>query len=120
MRNSRGEAENVNGASLGASKRRKSDPNESAEEKRCKKWRGGSDTVQFLKEHSELEFRFKREELEANKSEQSLLTEQQKQQQQMISMFQQQLQQMQTMFMESQKQQAQLMATLSQKMSEHK
>ena len=113
---------------LGASKKRKSDPYESAEEKRCKKRRGGSDTVQFLKEHSELEFRFKREELEAKKSEQSLLTEQQKQQQQMISimisMFQQQLQQqnqqqqlqlqqmrqqlqqMQTMFMESQKQQA--------------
>ncbi|CAH3117564.1 unnamed protein product [Porites lobata] len=123
---------------LGASKKRKSDPDESAEEKRCKKRRGGSDTVQFLKEHSEMEFRFKREELEAKKSEQSLLTEQQKQQQQMISMFQQQLQQqnqqqqlqqqqmqqqlqqMQTMFMESQKQQAQLMATLFQKMSEQK
>ncbi|CAH3118513.1 unnamed protein product [Porites lobata] len=105
---------------LGASKKRKSDPDESAEEKR------------------EMEFRFKREELEAKKSEQSLLTEQQKQQQQMISMFQQQLQQqnqqqqlqqqqmqqqlqqMQTMFMESQKQQAQLMATLFQKMSEQK
>ncbi|CAH3178511.1 unnamed protein product [Porites lobata] len=123
---------------LGASKKRKSDPDESAEEKRCKKRRGGSDTVQFLKEHSEMEFRFKREELEAKKSEQSLLTEQKKQQQQMISMFQQQLQQqnqqqqlqqqqvqqqlqqMQTMFMESQKQQAQLMATLFQKMSEQK
>ncbi|CAH3190652.1 unnamed protein product [Porites evermanni] len=114
---------------LGASKKRKSDPDESAEEKRCKKRRGGSDTM---------EFRFKREELEAKKSEQSLLTEQQKQQQQMIPMFQQQLQQqnqqqqlqqqqmqqqlqqMQTMFMESQKQQAQLMATLFQKMSEQK
>ena len=122
---------------LGASKKRKSDPYESAEEKRCKKRRGGSDTVQFLKEHSELEFRFKREELEVKKSEQSLLTKQQKQQQQMIFMFQQQLQQqnqqqlqqqqmqqqlqqMQTMFMESQKQQAQLMATLFQKMSEQK
>ena len=127
---------------LGASKKRKSDPYESAEEKRCKKRRGGSDTVQFLKEHSELEFRFKREELEAKKSEQSLLTEQQKQQQQMISIMismfqqqlqqqnqqqqlqlqqmQQQLQQMQTMFMESQKQQAQLIATLFQKMSEQK
>ena len=121
-----------------ASKKRKSDPDESAEEKRCKKRRGGSDTVQFLKEHSEMEFQFKREELEAKKSEQSLLIEQQKQQQQMmISMFQQQqqqqnqqqqlqqqqmqqqLQQMQTMFMETQKQQAQLMATLFQKMSEH-
>ena len=78
---------------LGASKKRKSDPDGSADEKRCKKRRGGSDTVQFLKEHSEMEFRFKREELEAKKSEQSLLTEQQKQQQQMISMFQQQLQQ---------------------------
>ena len=64
---------------LGASEKRKSDPDESAEEKRCKKLRGGSDTVQFLKEHSEMEFTFKREELEAKKSEQSLLTEQQKQ-----------------------------------------
>ena len=118
---------------LGASKKRKSEQDESAEEKRCKKRRGGSDTVQFLKEHSEMEFQFKREELEAKKSEQSLLTEQQKQQQQMISMFQQQLQQqnqqqllqqqqmqqqlqqMQAMFMESQKQQAQLMATLLEK-----
>ncbi|KAL9976892.1 hypothetical protein ACROYT_G014233 [Oculina patagonica] len=124
--------------SLGASKKRKTDPDESVEEKRCKKRRGGSDTVQFLKEHSELEFQFKREELEAKKGEQSLLNEQQKQQQQMISMFQQQLQQqnqhqqlqqqqmqqqlqqMQAMFMESQKQQAQLMATLFQKMPEHK
>ena len=113
---------------LGASKKRKSDPDESGDEKRCKKRRGGSDTVQFLKEHSEMEFKLKREELEAKKSEQS-------QQQQMISMFQQQLQQqnqqqqlqqqqmqqqlqqMQTMFMESQKQQAQLMATLFQNMS---
>ena len=122
-----------------ASKKRKSDPDESTGEKRCKKRRGGSDTVQFLKEHSEMKFQFKREELEAKKSEQSLLIEQQKQQQQMmISMFQQQqqqhnqqqqlqqqqmqqqLQQMQTMFMETQKQQAQLMATLFQKMSEHK
>lgn len=115
---------------LGASNKRKSDPEESAEEKRCKKRRGGSDTVQFLKEHSGMELTFKREELEAKKSEQSLLTEQQKQQQQMISMLQQQLQQqnqqqqmqqqlqqMQTMFMESQKQQAQLMAALFQKMS---
>ena len=65
---------------LGASKKRKSDPGGSAVEKRCKKRRGGSDTVQFLKEHSEMEFRFKREELEAKKSEQSLLNEQQKQQ----------------------------------------
>jgi len=79
-----------------ASKKRKSVPNESAEEKRCKKRRGGSDTVQLLKEHSEMEFTFKREELEAKKSEQSLLTEQQKQQQQMISMLQQQLQQQPT------------------------
>ena len=78
---------------LGASKKRKSDPDGSADKKRCKKRRGGSDTVQFLKEHSEMEFRLKREELEAKKNEQSLLTEQQKQQQQMISMFQQQLQQ---------------------------
>jgi len=80
---------------LGDSKRRNSDPSESAEEKRCKKRRGGSDTVQFLKEHSEMELNFKREELEAKKSEQSLLNEQQKQQQQqqMISMFQQHLQQ---------------------------
>ena len=37
---------------LGASKKRKSDPDESAEEKPCKKRRGGSDTVQFLKEKS--------------------------------------------------------------------
>ena len=119
-----------------ASKKRKSDPDESTEEKGCKKRRSGSNTVQFLKEHSEMEFQFKREELEAKKSEQSLLIEQQKQQQQMmISMFQQQqqqhkqqqqlqqqqmhqqLQQMQTMFMETQKQ---LMASLFQKMSEHK
>jgi len=75
---------------LCASKKRKSDPDESAEEKRCKKRRGGSDTVQSLKEHSEMEFTFKREELEAKKSEQSLLTEQQ-----MISMLQQPLQQQQ-------------------------
>ena len=70
---------------LGASKKRKSDPDESVEEKRGKKRRGGSDTVQFLKEHSEMEFKFKREELEPKKSEQSFSTEQQKQQQQMIS-----------------------------------
>ena len=81
---------------LAASKKRKSDPEESAEEKRCKKRRGGSDTVQFLKEHSEMEFQFKTEELEAMKTEQSLLIEQQKRQQQMmISMFQQQQQQQQ-------------------------
>ena len=91
----------------GASKKRKSDPDGSAEEERCKKRRGGSDTVQFLKKHSEMDFRFKREELEAKKSEQSLLTEQQKQQQLQQQQMQQQLQQMQTMFMESQKQQAQ-------------
>ena len=36
---------------LGASKKRKSYPDESVEEKRGKKRRGGSDTVQFLKEH---------------------------------------------------------------------
>ena len=104
----------------GASKKRKSDPDGSAEEERCKKRRGGSDTVQFLKKHSEMDLRFKGEELEAKKSEQSLLTEQQKQQQLQQQQMQQQLQQMQTMFMESQKQQAQLMATLFQKMSEQK
>ena len=104
----------------GASKKRKSDPDGSAEEERCKKRRGGSDTVQFLKKHSEMDLRFKREELEAKKSEQSLLTEQQKQQQLQQQQMQQQLQQMQTMFMESQKQQAQLIATLFQKMSEQK
>ena len=49
---------------LGASKKRKSDPDESAERKRGKKRRGGSDTVQFLKEHSEMEFQFRGEELE--------------------------------------------------------
>ena len=48
---------------LGASKNRKSDPVEAAEEKRCKRRRGDRDTVQFLKEHSEMEFTFKREEL---------------------------------------------------------
>ena len=74
------------------------------EEKRCKKRRGGSDTVQFLKEDTEIEFQFKREELEAKKTEQSLLIEQQ----------------LETMFMETQKQQTQLMATLVQKMSGHK
>ena len=36
---------------LGASKKRKSDSDESAEEKRCKERTGGSDTVQFLKKH---------------------------------------------------------------------
>ena len=107
---------------LGASEKRKSDPDESAEEKRCKKRRGGSVTVQFLKEHSEMEFECKREAFEAKKSERSLPTEQQKQQQQQLQQqqMQQQLQQMQTMFMESQRQQAQLMASLFQKMSEHK
>ena len=89
---------------LVASKKRESDPDESMEEKRCKKQRGGSDTVQFLKEHTEMEFQFKREELEAKKTEQSVLIEQQ----------------METMFIETQKQQAQLMATLVQKMSGHK
>ena len=60
---------------LGASKKRKSNPDESVEEKWCKKRRSGSNTVQFLKEHSEMDFKFKREELEAKKSEQSPLTE---------------------------------------------
>lgn len=122
---------------FGTSKKRKAESDELPEEKRCKKRTVGCDTVQFLKEHSEMRFQFKREEIEAKKNEQSLLTEQQKQQQQMVSMLQQQLQQqneqqlhqqqmqqqlqqVQTMFMESQKQQAQLMATLFQKMSEHK
>ena len=89
---------------LVAPKKRKSDPDESVEEKRCKKRRVGSDTVQFLKEDTEMEFQFKREELEAKKTDQSLLIEQQ----------------METMFMETQKQQTQLMATLVQKMSGHK
>ena len=47
-----------------ASKKRKLDPNESPEKKR----RDGSDIVQFLKEHSEMEFQFKWEKLEAEKS----------------------------------------------------
>ena len=52
---------------LGASKKRKSDLDESVEEKRCKKRRGGSDTVQFLKEHSEMEFKFKERSLKLRK-----------------------------------------------------
>ena len=52
---------------LSASKKRKSDPDGSAEEKRCKKRRGGSDTVQFLKEHSEMEFRLKEKSLRLRK-----------------------------------------------------
>lgn len=48
----------------GASKKRKVDPNESPEKRR----RDGSDIVQFLKEHNEMEFQFKREKLEAEKS----------------------------------------------------
>ena len=63
---------------FGASKKRKAEPDESPKEKHCKKRRGGSDTVQFLKEHSEMKFQFKREELDAEKNEQSFLTEQQK------------------------------------------
>lgn len=47
-----------------ASKKRKLDPNESPEKRR----RDGSDIVQFLKEHSEMEFQFKWEKLEAEKS----------------------------------------------------
>lgn len=123
--------------SLGSTKKRKSDADDS-EVKKGKKRRSGNDTVQFLREHTEIEFQFKREELEAKKSEQSLASEQQKQQQQMFSMLmqqqqqqnqhqqqqqqqmQQQLQQMQSMFMESQRQQAQLMASLFQKLGENK
>ena len=59
-------------ATIGASKKRKFDPVESGKQKRCKKRRGGSDTLQFLKEHSEMEFQFKREEVKAKKSEQWL------------------------------------------------
>ena len=44
----------------GASKKRKSDPDGSAEEERCKKRRGGSDTVQFLKKHSEMDLRLRK------------------------------------------------------------
>ena len=47
-----------------ASKKRKLDPNESPGKKR----RDGSDIVQFLKEQSEMEFQFKWEKLEAEKS----------------------------------------------------
>ena len=80
---------------FGASKKRKADPDESPEEKLCKKWRSGSDTVQFLKKHSKMEFQCQREELEAMKYELLPIIEQQKQQQQMISMLQQQNQQLQ-------------------------
>lgn len=38
---------------------------EDPERKRCKQRRSGSDTVQFLREHSEMEFQMKREELKA-------------------------------------------------------
>ena len=79
---------------FGASKKRKADPDESPE-KLCKKWRSGSDTVQFLKKHSKMEFQCQREELEAMKYELLPIIEQQKQQQQMISMLQQQNQQLQ-------------------------
>ena len=85
---------------FGASKKRKADPDESPEEKLCKKWRSGSDTVQFLKKHSKMEFQCEREELEAMKYDLLLIIEQQKQQkqqkqQEMISMLQQQNQQLQ-------------------------
>ena len=80
---------------FGACKKRKADPDESPEEKLCKKWRSGSDTVQFLKKHSEMEFQCQREELEAKKYGLLLIFEQQKEQQQMISMLQQQNQQLQ-------------------------
>ena len=80
---------------FGASKKRKADPDESPEEKLCKKRRSGSDTVQFLKKHSEMEFQCQKEELEANKYGLLLIFEQQKQQQRMISMLQQQNQQLQ-------------------------
>ncbi|XP_027037162.1 golgin subfamily A member 6-like protein 7 isoform X2 [Pocillopora damicornis] len=82
---------------FGASKKRKADPDESPEEKLCKKWRSGSDTVQFLKKHSKMEFQCQREELEAMKYGLLLIIEQQKQQkqQEMISMLQQQNQQLQ-------------------------
>ena len=82
---------------FGASKKRKADPDESPEEKLCKKWRSGSDTVQFLKKHSKMEFQCQREELEAMKYGLLLIIEQQKQQkqQEMISMLQRQNQQLQ-------------------------
>ena len=82
---------------FGASKKRKADPDESPEEKLCKNWRSGSDTVQFLKKHSKMEFQCQREELEAMKYGLLLIIEQQKQQkqQEMISMLQQQNQQLQ-------------------------
>ena len=81
---------------LGASKKRKADPDESPEEL-CKNWRSGSDTVQFLKKHSKMEFQCQREELEAMKYGLLFIIEQQKQQkqQEMISMLQQQNQQLQ-------------------------
>ena len=126
---------------FGASKKRKADPDESPEEKLCKKWRSGSDTVQFLKKHSKMEFQCQREELEAEKYGLLLIIElqkQQKQQQWMISMLQQQnqqlrqenqqlrqqnqqqmqqqLEQMQTELMETRKS----MTTLLQKFSEQK
>ena len=82
---------------FGASKKRKADPDESPKEKLCKKWRSGSDTIQFLKKHSKMEFQCQREELEAMKYGLLLIIEQQKQQkqQEMISMLQQQNQQLQ-------------------------
>ena len=80
---------------FGASKKRKADPDESPEEKLCKNWRSGSDTVQFLKKHSKMEFQCQREELEAMKYGLLLIIEQQEQQQRMISMVQQQTQQLQ-------------------------
>ena len=119
---------------FGASKKRKADPDESPEEKLCKKWRSGSDTVQFLKKHSKMEFQCQREELEAEKYGLLLIIElqkQQKQQQWMISMLQQQnqqlrqenqqlrqqnQQQMQTELLETWK----CMTTLLQKISEQK
>ena len=77
---------------LGASKKRKADPDESPEEL-CKNWRSGSDTVQFLKKHSKMEFQCQREELEAMKY--GLFIIEQQKQQEMISMLQQQNQQLQ-------------------------
>ena len=79
---------------FGASKKRKADPDESPE-KLCKKWRSGSDTVQFLKKHSKMEFQCQREELEAERYGLSLIIEQQEQQQRMISMLHKQNQQLQ-------------------------
>ena len=58
------------------------------------KQRRGSDTVQLLRENSEIKFRFKREELQARNNEKLLIPDQQKQQQQTVFILIQQQQHM--------------------------